>query len=87
MNDEQESYESELIARIPTIDNSLSKNSKISDSCWNSRGNMLAISYFVDNHQGPCNHPSAIYVFKFENIVKSKMYKEKISIDTNVSFV
>ena len=84
MNDEVESYESELILRIPTIDNNLARGSKISDSCWNSRGNMLAVSYFIDDHQGPCNHQSIVYVFKFENILKTKMYKEKIAIDTNV---
>ncbi len=45
---------------------------------------MLAISYFIDNHQGPCNHSSVINIYKFENIHKTKSFKEKISIDTNV---
>jgi WD40 repeat protein len=69
--------------KIPCISSKSDKNTKISDVCWNSTGNTLAISYYIDNHLGPCSHTGKIDFFKFINISESKTFKEKISIETN----
>ena len=69
--------------RLPCIENNSEKYTKISDISWNSTGNILAISYFVDNHLGPCSHTGKINFLTFSNISESKSYKEKISIELN----
>ena len=70
-------YSSEILMRIP-----LNSKNKISDISWNSTGNVLGISYYIDNHQGPCCHQTYITFLKFEGNINDKKYS-KIDIDTN----
>jgi WD40 repeat protein len=81
--EESEEYFSNLLMKITCISSNSDKNLKISDVCWNSTGNTLAISYSIDNHIGPCSHTGKIDFFKFSNISESKTFKEKITIETN----
>ena len=69
--------------RLPLIGKDCLSNTKISDISWNSSGNILAISYFVDDHYGPCSHLGSVTFLKFGNFSDSKCLKEKIQVDTN----
>ena len=82
-DDENEEYHTNILMRVPLIDNKSQSDTKISDMCWNSSGNILALSYFVSNHSGPCSHSGYINILKFGNISQSKSFKEKIQIETN----
>jgi hypothetical protein len=59
----------------------MEKSSKISDGCWNSSGSILAVSFFVDNHIGPCSHQGLISFYKFNS--SSKKIESYIEVDTN----
>ena len=76
-------FSHQLLMRIPCIEKHMEKNTKISDMTWNSNGTVLAISFYIDNHIGPCSHTSFIYFYKFTNINESKSFSSKISLDTN----
>lgn len=69
--------------RMTLITNALPKNSKISDFCWNSNGHILAVVYYLDDHNGPCNHQMLINLFEFEDLNKDKNFKSKTVIETN----
>jgi WD40 repeat protein len=82
-DDENEEYNTNILMRLPLIDNKFQNDTKISDMCWNSSGNILALSYYVANHLGPCSHSGYINILKFGNFSQSKSFKEKIQIETN----
>lgn len=69
--------------RLSCLQMNPTKNMKISDICWSSNGSTLGISYYFDNHIGPCSHQSTITFLKFSNFSESKTFKEKIEIETN----
>lgn len=63
-------------------------NLKVSDMVWNHNGSVLAVSFFIDDHIGPCAHTNQISFFKFNSSFKSKgtsltPYESKIEIETN----
>jgi WD40 repeat protein len=72
--DDNEEYSSETILSFPCLD---FKGYIISDIAWNH--NILAISYFIDNHQGPCSHFGYISFITIEN----DKFKAKTNIETN----
>jgi len=51
--------------------------------CWNSNGHILALSYYVDDHIGPCAHPMLINFFEFEDLNKDKNFKNKTILETS----
>ena len=54
--------------RFPSILKSIDKPGlKIADLCWNCKGNVLAVAYFIDDHIGPCAHSNYICFFKFSH--------------------
>ena len=63
-------------------------NLKVSDMVWNHNGSVLAVSFFIDDHIGPCAHTNLISFFKFNSTFKPKgnlltPYEEKIELETN----
>jgi hypothetical protein len=69
--------------KFPCIDNQSAKKTKVSDMSWNSSGDILAVSFYIDNHQGPCSHFGQIKFYKFINLSSSKTFTEMTSIETN----
>ena len=75
---------------IPKSDNN--KNIyKISDMTWSCKGNILAVSYYIDEHIGPCSHIGYI-LFYFINsfnpdfkssAVNTKTYSNSTKIELN----
>ena len=59
-DEKDQEYLSEIILRI-TLNNKF----KISDIAWNSNGTILAVTNYIDNHNGPCSHQTIIKFFKF----------------------
>jgi hypothetical protein len=61
----------------------MDKSSKFSDACWNCTGSILAVSFYVDNHIGPCSHQGLISFYKLNNSALSKTLDCKIEVETN----
>lgn len=78
-----EEYSSASEIKFPCVNGQSTKNTKVSDMCWNSSGDILAVSFFIDNHQGPCSHFGQVNFYKFTNISGSKTFTEMTSIETN----
>ncbi|MCQ2820332.1 MAG: hypothetical protein MJ252_23950 [archaeon] len=72
-------------------ENIIFKDLKISDMVWSSNGNYLAVSYFFDDHIGPCSHTTFISFFKFDSFnpesknsnINTKTYSSKIEVEFN----
>jgi hypothetical protein len=64
---DNEDFSAQTIVRIPCISNNSSKFTKISDICWNSSCKVIGISYYSDNHLGPCSHTGVINFLTFES--------------------
>ncbi len=65
---------------------------QISDMIWNKNGSVLGVSFFIDDHIGPCPHTGNIIFFKFEDLSSFnnnnegkilKSYSSKIELETN----
>lgn len=65
------------------ITNDLPKKSKISDFSWNSNGHIMGISYYIDDHIGPCNHQMLLNFIEFDELNQDKSFKKKYVVDTN----
>ncbi len=76
-DEKDKEFLSEVILRIP-----INNEFKISDIAWNSNGTVLAITNYIDNHQGPCSHQTNITFLKFEGNISDKNYT-KIEVETN----
>ena len=60
----------------------MNNNFKISDIAWNSNGTILALTNYIDNHQGPCSHQTNITFLQFIGIISDKKYN-KVEFETN----
>lgn len=68
-------YTYKSLFKFPTIvikDEDLTKHKKyISDMVWNKSGNTLCVSFFEENHIGPCSHNGILKFFIFDSFYSS----------------
>jgi len=66
-----QNFSSNILIKFPSlIVNEENKKYKISDMTFSHNGTILAVSFYIDQHIGPCSHSGLINFYKFDNLNK-----------------